>query len=247
MCCNTLSRKLMLSVAAFGVVLGVGRFASTYALADKPETTEKAKDDQTVKVPAVLDFDETSITGQDIHLSQYYGQVLLIVNTASKCGNTPQYEQLQALHEDHHEQGLAILGFPANDFGKQEPGSDEDIQAFCKKNYGVEFQMFSKVAVKGEDISPLYAYLTSKESNPEFGGPIQWNFDKFLVSRNGKVIARFKHKTKPDAKEVVDAIQAALKQPVPDDVEQVRALHAPKQDKSEKDDKSEKSGKKDKE
>ena len=235
-CCKLLSRKTLLTLAALGLLIGVGQFAATYALAAKPKADDKQKDEQAVHVPAALDFTMKTITGQDVHLSQYYGDVVLIVNTASKCGNTPQYEQLQKLHEDHHEQGLAILGFPANNFGKQEPGSDKEIQAFCKKNYGVEFQMFSKVSVKGEDQTPLYTFLTGKKTNPDFAGDVTWNFEKFLIGRDGKVIARFSPRTKPDAKQVLEAIEKALKQPVPDDVEQVRALHEPKSEKKSDDD-----------
>ncbi|MFN3168184.1 MAG: glutathione peroxidase [Phycisphaeraceae bacterium] len=229
-CSNTLSRKLLLTLAAVGLVLGVGNFVMTYI--DQPaHAAEDKPAEEPTKVPEALNFRMKDIVGQDVHLSRYYGDVVLMVNTASKCGLTPQYEQLQALHESHHEAGLSILGFPANNFGKQEPGSDDDIKAFCKKNYGVEFAMFSKVSVKGKDITPLYAFLTGKETNPQFAGPIQWNFDKFLVGRDGKVIARFSPRTKPDAKEVVEAIEKALKQPIPDDVEQVRALYAPKDEK----------------
>jgi glutathione peroxidase len=229
-CSNTLPRKLVLTLAAFGVVLGIGNFAMTYI--DQPaHAADDIAAEEPTKVPEALNFQMKDIVGKDVHLSRYYGDVVLMVNTASKCGLTPQYEQLQALHEGHHEDGLSILGFPANNFGKQEPGTDEDIKAFCKKNYGVEFAMFSKVSVKGDDITPLYAYLTGEETNPKFAGPIQWNFDKFLVGRDGKVIARFSPRTKPDSKEVVEAIEKALKQPVPDDAEQVRALYAPKDEK----------------
>ena len=146
-----------------------------------------------------------------------------MVNVASKCGLTPQYKALQKLHEEYAEQGLSILGFPANNFGKQEPGSDEDIATFCQKNYGVEFDMFSKISVAGEDQAPLYAFLTSEKTNPKFAGKIKWNFEKFLVNRDGEIIARFSPRTKPNAEEVIKAIEAALAQPVPDAVKAKRA------------------------
>ncbi len=211
-----------------GLVLGLG-LASADAHhhgEHRQPASATAVDEEQPAIPGVLDHGVTTLAGGKTHLSQYYGDVVLIVNTASKCGLTPQYEQLQALHESGSEKGLSILGFPANNFGKQEPGTDKEISVFCQENYGVEFDMFSKISVKGDDQHPLYAFLTSKETNPEFAGDIRWNFDKFLVSRQGVVIARFSPRTKPDSKEVVEAIKAAMKQPVPDDVEAVRAIHA---------------------
>ena len=135
---------------------------------------------------------------------------MLIVNTASKCGLTPQYKQLEALHEEYGAQGLAILGFPANEFGKQEPGTNSEISQFCAKNYGVKFDMFEKVVVKGEGICPLYQYLTSKETNPDHAGEISWNFEKFLIGRDGKIVARFAPRVKPSDEKVVAAIKAEL-------------------------------------
>lgn len=167
------------------------------------------------QTPAVLDFEMESLSGEPVQLAGYHGDVILIVNTASKCGHTPQYEPLQALHEQYGEQGLSVLGFPANNFGAQEPGTDEQIAAFCRENYGVGFDMFSKVSVKGDDQCDLYAFLTSEETNPGFAGPIRWNFEKFLIGRNGEVIARFAPKTQPDSEEVVAAIEAALAEPDP--------------------------------
>lgn len=161
-------------------------------------------------VPAVLNFTMKSLAGEDVDLAKYQGKVILFVNTASKCGNTPQYAQLEALHEKYADKGLAILGFPSNNFGGQEPGTDKEIGEFCKQNYGVKFDMFAKVDVKGDNICPLYKYLTSKEANPDTAGDIRWNFDKFLVSREGKIIARFHPKTKPDAPEITQALEAEL-------------------------------------
>lgn len=162
------------------------------------------------KVPPVLNFTMKSLEGEPVDLSKYQGKVVLMVNVASKCGLTPQYEGLQALHEKYGKQGLVILGFPANDFGKQEPGSDDQIKEFCSKNYGVEFDMFSKVVVKGDGQCELYKYLTSKETNPKFAGPITWNFEKFLIGRNGEVVARFNPRTSPNDGKLVSAIESEL-------------------------------------
>jgi glutathione peroxidase len=135
---------------------------------------------------------------------------LFIVNVAPKCGLTPQYQQLVALHEKYGDQGFQILGFPANNFMGQEPGSNEEILKFCVSEYDVAFDMFSKVSVKGQDMTPLYQELTSAEQNGDFGGAIRWNFTKFLVGKDGRVIARFEPRTKPDAPEVISAIEKAL-------------------------------------
>lgn len=161
------------------------------------------------KVPAVLNFKMNSLAGKPVDLSQYQGKVVLMVNVASECGLTPQYEELQALHKKYAGQGLSVLGFPANEFGKQEPGTDGEIASFCKQNYGVEFDMFSKVVVKGEGQCDLYKLLTGKETSP-FPGPVTWNFEKFLIGRNGEIVARFAPRTKPDAPEVIKAIEAEL-------------------------------------
>ena len=157
-----------------------------------------------------LAYTMKSLDGKDVDLAKYQGKVVLVVNVASKCGNTPQYEQLQALHAKYGKQGLSVLGFPANEFGKQEPGTNAEIAEFCEKNYGVEFDMFAKVVVKGEGQCDLYKHLTSKESDPKFAGDITWNFEKFLIGRDGQVKARFSPRTKPDAEEVVKAIEAEL-------------------------------------
>lgn len=158
----------------------------------------------------VLGFEMKSLAGKPVDLSQYKGKVVMIVNVASQCGLTPQYEQLQKLFDKYADKGLVVLGFPANEFGKQEPGSDGEIAKFCEKNYGVTFDMFSKVVVKGEGQCPLYSFLTSKETNPKFAGEIKWNFEKFLVNRQGEVVNRFAPPVKPDAPEVVTAIEAEL-------------------------------------
>lgn len=163
------------------------------------------------RVPSVLDFKMKSLKGKEVDLSKYKGKIVLIVNTASQCGLTPQYEGLEALHEKYADQGLAILGFPANEFGQQEPGSNEEIAEFCKDNYGVKFDMFSKVVVKGDGQCPLYQFLTSKETDPHFAGDITWNFEKFLVDRDGKIVARFAPKIEPESDEVISKIEQELK------------------------------------
>ena len=163
------------------------------------------------KVPAVLNFEMKDIEGNDVKLSKYAGKVILFVNVASKCGLTPQYDALQAMHEKYSKEGLVVIGVPANEFNKQEPGTNVQIKEFCTKEYGVKFPMMAKVVVKGKGISPLYEHLTSKTTNPKFAGDIKWNFTKFLVNKKGEVVGRFEPRTAPDAKEVIEAIEAELK------------------------------------
>jgi glutathione peroxidase len=151
------------------------------------------------------------IDGKDTSLSAFKGKVLLVVNVASKCGFTGQYAGLQKLYETHKDRGLVVLGFPANNFGGQEPGTEAEIKGFCTATYGVTFPMFAKISVKGTGIHPLYTFLTSKESNPKFSGDISWNFNKFLIGRDGAIVGRFGSKTKPDDKELVAAVEEALK------------------------------------
>jgi len=166
------------------------------------------------KVPGVLSFKMTSIDGKEVDLAKYRGKVVLIVNVASECGYTPQYQGLQALHEKHAKEGLAVLGFPCNDFGMQEPGTNAQVAEFCKKNYGVQFDLFAKITIEGKQASGLYKHLTSKETNPRFSGPVRWNFEKFLIGRNGEVVARFASDVEPDAEEFLKVIRAELaKQP----------------------------------
>ena len=170
----------------------------------------QAAEKETKKAPEALNFKMKSLTGKTVDLAKYKGKVVMIVNVASQCGLTPQYEGLEELHEKYADKGLAILGFPANEFGAQEPGSDEEISEFCEKNYGVKFDMFSKVVVKGEGQCPLYKFLTSKETEPQPAGDISWNFEKFVIGRDGKVVARFAPKTKPESEEVVSVIEEQL-------------------------------------
>jgi glutathione peroxidase len=159
---------------------------------------------------SVHDFTVKTITGGDKPLADYKGKVLLVVNVASECGLTPQYTGLEKLHEEYAGRGLAVLGFPANDFGAQEPGTDAQIATFCTTKYGAKFDMFSKVAVKGDKTAPLFAWLQGSETNPSFGGTIKWNFNKFLVGKDGKVIGRFEPQVEPTAPEVKAAIEKAL-------------------------------------
>lgn len=158
----------------------------------------------------IYDFTMKDIDGNDAPLAKYKGSVVLLVNVASKCGFTPQYQGLQELYSANKDRGFVILGFPANDFLWQEPGTDGEIKQFCSLNYGVTFPMFSKIAVKGKEIDPLYAYLTSKETNPEFGGSVTWNFNKFLIGRDGTIVGRFDSKEEPLGKKVKDALEEAL-------------------------------------
>jgi glutathione peroxidase len=158
----------------------------------------------------VLDFTLNSIDGKPAPLAQYQGKVVLIVNVASRCGYTPQYTGLEKVYERYKDQGFVILGFPANNFGGQEPGTNEEIKTFCSSKYSVTFPMYSKISVKGGDIHPLYQFLTDKQTNPATAGDIKWNFTKFLVGKDGKVIARFEPAVTPESPEVTGAIEKAL-------------------------------------
>jgi len=163
------------------------------------------------KAASPLDFTMKDIDGKDLNLADYKGKVVMIVNVASKCGFTPQYKGLEALYEKYKDKGFVILGFPANNFKSQEPGTDAQIKQFCTATYNVSFPMFSKISVKGDDQAPLYKLLTSKDANGDFAGDIGWNFTKFLVGKDGKVYARFGSSTKPDDAKVVEAIEKGLK------------------------------------
>lgn len=158
-----------------------------------------------------LDFTLNSIDGKPAPLSEYKGKVLLLVNVASYCGYTPQYEGLEALYAKYKDKGLVVLGFPANNFGAQEPGSNEEIKTFCSRTYHVTFPMYAKISVAGADKAPLYQFLTDKQANPSTGGEIQWNFTKFLVDRNGKVVARFESAVTPESSEITGAVEKALR------------------------------------
>ncbi len=162
------------------------------------------------KPTSVLEFTMKDIESKEVPLAKYQGKVLLLVNTASQCGYTPQYKGLEQIYEKYKDQGFEVLAFPANEFGAQEPGTDAQIKRFCSTRYKVSFPLFSKLVVKGKGISPLYEFLTDPATDPKFAGPIPWNFAKFLVNRKGQVIARFQPGVKPESAEITAAIEKAL-------------------------------------
>ncbi len=180
--------------AAHRAVLG----ALAWLLAGASAPTETFVLDQTMK----------RIDGKEQNLADYRGQVLLLVNVASKCGLTPQYEGLESLYEKYRDRGFSVLGFPANDFAGQEPGGDGEIQSFCRSTYGVEFPMFSKISVKGRDKHPLYQKLTGLPA--PIGGEVQWNFQKYLVNRRGEVVAKFDPRTAPEDPGLVARLEELL-------------------------------------
>jgi len=157
-----------------------------------------------------LDYEVETLSGKKVELSEYKGKVVLMVNVASRCGATPQYAALQSLYKKHKDDGLVVIGFPCNQFGKQEPGSAEDIQEFCTKKYSVTFPMMAKIEVNGDGATPLYKHLTKVETKPKEAGPVGWNFEKFLIGKDGNVVARFGTPVKPNDPKVVKAIQEEL-------------------------------------
>ena len=158
----------------------------------------------------IYSFEVEDISGIKQTLADYKGKVLLIVNVASKCGHTPQYANLQNLYEKYADKGFVVLGFPANNFGQQEPGSNKEIKEFCSTNFHVTFPMFSKISVKGDDIHPLYKYLTGADTDRQFAGEITWNFNKFLIDKKGKIVARFDSGDNPESDKVIQAIEQHL-------------------------------------
>jgi glutathione peroxidase len=190
-----LSRLLSLAAPVCGALC----LAPVMVVADEPTSST-----------SVLDFKAQTIDGQEVPLAQFKGKVLLIVNTASQCGYTPQYSGLQSIYQKYKDQGFEVLAFPANEFGRQEPGSNADIKAFCSQKYQTTFPLFGKIVVAGKDMHPLYRFLTSKETNEKFAGDIPWNFTKFLVDRKGQVVARFAPKDAPESASVTQAIEKAL-------------------------------------
>jgi glutathione peroxidase len=192
--------SVILAAAAITIVsmaFGFGLFSSP----EQPETAFGA---------SVYDFKMKDIDGKNVNLKKYKGKVVMIVNTASKCGYTPQYEGLEAIYKKYKDQDFVVLGFPANNFRGQEPGTDKEIKEFCTLKYDVTFPMFSKISVKGEDQHPLYKFLTEKETNPQFAGDITWNFNKFLIGKDGKVVARYETKIKPDDATVTAEIEKLI-------------------------------------
>jgi glutathione peroxidase len=187
------------------LICGLSIVLSCAAFSDEGEN-----DEPVVQEESALRFKMNTLAGKEVDLASYEGKVVMIVNVASKCGRTPQYEQLQELHEEYAKEGLAILGFPCNQFGKQEPGTPEEIQEFCELNYGVEFDLFAKIEVNGDDACPLYQLLTSIESEPLETGDVGWNFEKFILDRNGFLVARFGSRVKPDEDDVLAVLEREL-------------------------------------
>lgn len=163
----------------------------------------------TQNADSLYDFKLKMIDGKEVSMSDFEGRVLLIVNTASECGFTPQYDGLQSLHERYQDKNFSVLGFPANNFGGQEPGEDEEIAEFCRVRFGVEFPLFSKLSVRGKDIHPFFDYLTSLEES-DITGPIEWNFEKFLIGAGGQLAARFRSGVEPESEEMIEAIEREL-------------------------------------
>ena len=196
------------SLVAVAVVAGVGALA----LARPGDIKDTVKEPTKVSAQkgGPLDFTVKTIDGKEQKLSDYNGKVVLLVNVASKCGLTPQYTALESTYEKYKDKGFVIVGFPANNFGGQEPGTNEQIKEFCTSKYNVTFPMMSKISVKGDDKHPLYQYLTEGKAGEDFAGDIEWNFAKFLVDRNGNVMARFGSRTTPDSAQVTGAIEKAL-------------------------------------
>ncbi|MDD2564512.1 MAG: glutathione peroxidase [Salinivirgaceae bacterium] len=155
----------------------------------------------------LYDFTVASLEGEEVELAQYKGKKVMVVNTASKCGFTGQYEGLEKLYQTYKDQNFVVLGFPANNFLKQEPGSNEEIREFCTKNYGVSFPMMAKISVKGDDIHPLYKWLTNKVENKVLDSDVSWNFQKFLIDENGNVVQSIPPRTDPESKEIIDWIE----------------------------------------
>ena len=195
------------------LAIAIGFLAITSHTATAQETSAKKVPTQsttTQKTPAALNFTMKSISGEDVKLSKYAGKVVVFVNVASKCGYTPQYKQLQELHSKYAAKGVAVVGIPCNQFRGQEPGSDEAILTFCQKNYGVDFDLMSKVDVNGDKQCDLYKHLSAIDVKPRGKGDVKWNFEKYILDRSGKPIARFPSKVKPDSKDFMAVINKAL-------------------------------------
>ncbi len=211
MCRIPTTRRFIRSITSYLTLLSIGAFmlgmqigTMTAALASSQSSANAGNPNHS---SPIYEFTMDDIDGKPRYLQEFQGKVMMVVNTASFCGNTPQYEDLQTLYERYRDQGFTILAFPANDFGKQEPGSNKEIAEFCYTKYSLEFPLFSKITVLGEQKHPLYRYLTE---DTKFTGEIQWNFQKFLVDRKGQVIARYAPKQKPLAAEIVTDIERAL-------------------------------------
>jgi len=206
-----MQNKIAVFVVIFAVITAAGCWVkNVFAQNVVREPTAVATHGSTTQPASPLDFVVKDIDGNDARLSDYRGKVVMIVNVASKCGFTPQYTGLEKLYKDYADKGFVILGFPANNFGHQEPGTDSDIKTFCTSKYEVTFPMMSKISVKGDDKAPLYKFLTEAPTAGDFKGEIAWNFTKFVVDRNGNVIARFASATKPDDEKLVGVVEKAI-------------------------------------
>jgi glutathione peroxidase len=197
-----------MNIRQTGVAVAITAAALVTAASCDPAPTQPDGATTTAaKGNTIYDFTMKNIDGKDVPLSKFKGKVLLVVNVASKCGNTPQYAGLESLYKEKKSKGFAILGFPANQFGAQEPGTNAEIKEFCTATYNVNFPMFAKIVVKGEGIDPLYTWLID---NAPYHDDIEWNFGKFLIGRNGKVVARFNPSVKPDDPQITEALDKAL-------------------------------------
>ncbi len=201
------NEKLNLKLSILFLLLAMA--AGLFSCKSQPQVQEKPV--MMGEESKLYSFTMNDIDGRPVSLSQYKGKVLFIVNVASECRFTKQYADLQKLYKRYEKRGFVVLGFPANNFGAQEPGTDAQIKQFCTEKFGITFPLFSKTSVAGADINPLYAYLTDRNENPQFGGPITWNFTKFLVDRQGRVVGRFYPETPPFDKEIIKAIKEALR------------------------------------
>jgi glutathione peroxidase len=207
----TMTQRIAISLVILAVVVAAGCWAKNiFAQSVVKEPTSTATHGSTTQPASPLDFVVKDIDGKEVKLSDYRGKVVMIVNVASKCGFTRQYAGLEKLYKEYSDKGFVILGFPANNFGGQEPGSDSDIKTFCTSKFDVTFPMMSKISVKGDDQAPLYKFLTEKETAGDFKGDIGWNFTKFIVDRNGNLIGRFASATDPSDQKLVDLVKKAL-------------------------------------
>ena len=195
--------KISLVGVTAAVTAGVA-LAYWYGMIFNPTPSEP------VNAASVYDFTLKDIDGNDVKLDKYKGSVVMLVNTASRCGYTPQYEGLQKIYDKYKDKGFVVLGFPANNFMGQEPGTEKEIKEFCTLKYKVSFPMFSKISVTGTDQHPLYGFLTNKKTNPEYGGDISWNFNKFVIDRDGRIVGRFGSKDKPEDPAVTALIEQSL-------------------------------------
>jgi glutathione peroxidase len=200
------SKILML---LFSVVMPGGAALADLAKGDATCGADLVSDVKTEKLKSLYDFEVKSIDGTPVMLSKYKGKVLLVVNTASRCGFTSQYKELQNVYAKYEAKGFAVLAFPSNDFLGQEPGTNKDIKEFCETNFNTKFPLFEKGPVKGDAIQPLFRYLTT-DANPKFTGPVSWNFEKFVIDRQGKLIGRFKSRVNPASPEITKAIESGL-------------------------------------